>query len=442
MLLPCSCYSVNSSTCRQDAIDALNSLQTPHAVIEARRKAGIRPDAASVREMRAYLARIGYSPSDLDRLNIVHVAGTKGKGSTCAFVDSILSRYQIVGRKRSKVGLFTSPHLIAVRERIRIGSAPISEELFAKYFFQVWDRLEANGAHVAAAAGDGVEGEGGAAAPGSKPIYARYLTLMSYHVFLSEGVDVAVYETGIGGEFDATNVVERPVASGISTLGIDHVYVLGDTVDKIAWHKAGIMKSGCPAFTVEQVPAAKEVLRQRAGVKGVDLKVLDIDPRLAGVKIRPDAAFQKRNASLAVALAETALQKLDPGFKSDPERLPREFVEGLEQVVWRGRCEVKEEEGVIWHVDGAHTVDSLKMAARWFVGECAGRKEAGTNVLIFNQQGRTEAVDFLDGLCKTVKDADPAGKGFEHVIFCTNVTYAATGYKRGMLQYALGCASG
>ncbi|KAL2173534.1 Mur ligase [Thermothelomyces heterothallicus CBS 202.75] len=423
MTTPSTTRSATRTTTRtyNDAIDALNSLQTPYAVIEARRRAGIRPDATSVREMRAYLARIGYTPRDLDRLNIVHVAGTKGKGSTCAFVDSVLSRYQRRGGPPRRVGLFTSPHLIAVRERIRINSAPISEELFAKYFFDVWDRLEAN-ADVAA----------DDAAPGSKPIYARYLTLMSFHVFLSEGVDAAVYETGIGGEYDATNVVEHPVASGISTLGIDHVFVLGDTVDKIAWHKAGIMKPGSPVFTVEQVPPAAEVLEARAAEKGVGLRVLDIDPRLAAVKIRPDATFQKKNATLAVALAETALRRLDPSFSPDPDALPREFVDGLEQVVWRGRCEVKVEDHVIWHVDGAHTVDSLKMAARWFVGECAGRAGGGPKVLIFNQQGRAEAVDFLDGLCNTVKNT---GQGFEHVIFCTNVTYAATGYKRDFVNH-------
>lgn len=415
----------------QDAIDALNSLQTPFNIIEARRKAGIKPDAASIREMRGYLARIGYAPRDLDRLNIIHVAGTKGKGSTCAFVDSILARYHAhhPAAAPHKRGLFISPHLIAVRERIRINSAPVSEALFAKYFFEVWDRLEAN----AAVASD-------LAVPGSKPIYARYLTLLSYHVFLSEGVDAAVYETGIGGEYDATNIVEHPLATGISTLGIDHVFVLGDTVDKIAWHKAGIMKKGSPAFAVEQVESAEGVLRRRAEEKEVDLKVLGVDGRLEGVGIRPDAVFQKRNATLAVALAETALGKLDEGFKRDSEKLPREFVEGLEEVVWRGRCEVKEKEKVIWHVDGAHTVDSLKMAARWFVGEFAKRTDVGPKVLVFNQQGRTEAVDFLDGLCNTVKKADPAGKGFEHVIFCTNVTYAATGYKRGrfpVLFYSL-----
>ncbi|KAK3341808.1 tetrahydrofolylpolyglutamate synthase [Lasiosphaeria hispida] len=431
LLIRTVAMAASSPRSYNDAIDALNSLQTPFAIIEARRKAGIRPDANSVLEMRAYLARIGYSSSDLDRLGIVHVAGTKGKGSTCAFVDSILSQYHGSRGTPRKVGLFTSPHLIAVRERIRIGSRPLSEELFARYFFQVWDRLESS----QAAAGD----DGVVVAPGSKPIYARYLTLLSYHVFLSEGVDAAVYETGIGGEYDATNVVDRPVAAGISTLGIDHVYVLGHTVDRIAWHKAGILKPGRPAFTVEQVPEAAAVLRERAADKGVDLRVLPVDPRLAGVKIRPDAAFQKKNATLAIALAEAALQRLDPAFSPDPHGpLPREFVDGLEQVVWRGRCEATEEDRVVWHVDGAHTVDSLKMAARWFAGEWAEegkRSRAGPKVLIFNQQGRVEAVDFLDGLCNTVKKADPAGRGFEHVIFCTNVTYAATGYKRDFVNH-------
>ena len=290
------------------------------------------------------------------------MAGTKGKGSTCAFVDSILHQYQNAHGVPRKIALFISPHLIAVRERFRINSLPISEELFARYFFEVWDRLEAS--QITA---DLVPLQ-------SKPIYARYLTLMSYHVFLQEGIDVAVYETGVGGEFDATNIVERPVASGISTLGIDHVFVLGDTVEKIAWHKAGIMKPGSPAFTIEQVPGAAQVLEDRAREKGVDLKVLGIDPRLQGVNVRPDATFQKKNASLAIALAETAVQRLDPAFKPSPAAaLPQSFVDGLEQVVWRGRCEVKEEGKVLWHLDGAHTVDSLKMAIRWFVGETEKR---------------------------------------------------------------------
>ncbi|KAL1882113.1 hypothetical protein VTK73DRAFT_2204 [Phialemonium thermophilum] len=402
-----------------DAIDALNTLQTPYAVIEARRQAGLRPDAQSVKEMRAYLARIGYSSHDLDRLNILHVAGTKGKGSTCAFADSILAHYRKRHEIPKKSGLFISPHLIAVRERIRIDSKPISEELFAKYFFQVWDMLEKS-----RAAEDVV-------ALGTKPIYARYLTLLSYHVFLQEGVDLAVYETGIGGEFDATNVVDRPVASAISTLGIDHVFVLGHTIEEIAWHKAGIMKSGSPAFTVEQAPSALRVLRERAVEKGVDLKVLNIDSRLKGVQIRPDADFQKKNATLAIALVETALSRLDRSFASSPEALPQEFVDGLEQVVWRGRCEIKLEGKVVWHLDGAHTVDSLNTAARWFSGQCVER--TGPKALIFNQQGRPEAINFLEGLYNATKSAAD-GSSFQHVIFCSNITYAGSGYKKDFVN--------
>ncbi|KAH8718631.1 Folylpolyglutamate synthase [Beauveria bassiana] len=422
-----------------DAIDALNTLQTPFEVIEARRKAGVKPDASSIREMRTYLNRIGYSTSDLNRLNIIHVAGTKGKGSTCAFVDSILAQYRQAGNVPAKTGLFISPHLIAVRERIRINSAPISEALFAKYFFEVWDRLESPSTPQQP---EDYNDEDSPPPPplGSKPIYGRYLTLVSWHAFLQEGVDVAVYETGVGGEFDATNLVPRPLATGISTLGIDHVYVLGDTLDKIAWHKAGIMKNGSPAFTVEQFPDAAAVLRARAEEKRVELTELPIDPRLDGVRIRPAATFQKRNASLAVALTETALEKLGVGMDRgrDVKSLPREFVSGLEKTSFRGRCEVKAEDKIKWHVDGAHTADSLKVSAKWFASET--EKSIGPRVLIFNQQGRAEAVDFLASIHAAVnknKKPSPASKeaqSFDHVIFCTNVTYAATGYKRDFVN--------
>ncbi|KAF3764596.1 hypothetical protein M406DRAFT_62268 [Cryphonectria parasitica EP155] len=386
-----------------DAIDALNNLQTPFAIIEARRRAGVRPDESSIREMKAYWARLGHTPEDLNRLNVIHVAGTKGKGSVCAFVASILSHHQRTHARPSRIGLLTSPHLIAVRERIRLDGAPISEALFARYFFEV---------------------------------YARYLTLLAFHVFLREGVDAAVIETGVGGEYDATNVVERPVCTGISTLGIDHVFVLGDMVDKIAWHKAGIMKTGCRAFAVEQVafPSAEEVLRHRAAEKGVELRVVGVDPRLkeGNVRVRPDAAFQRRNVSLAIALAETALERVDPdGFTRSEGALPVEFKDAIEQVNWRGRCEVKEEGRIRWCIDGAHTTDSLKVAARWFKDECAGR--SGPRLLIFNQQGRVEAIDFLDGLHSGAQM--DGGSSFEHVMFCTNVTYATTGYKRDFVNH-------
>lgn len=231
---------------------------------------------------------------------------------------------------------------------------------FAKYFFDVWDALEASAT--------------GSETPFEKPVYFRYLTLMSYHVFLSEGVNTAVYETGVGGEYDATNIVERPAVTGISTLGVDHVYTLGNTVEEIAWHKAGIMKAGSPAFTVRQTPGAMEVVKQRAAEIGVkSLSVVDIDKRLQHARIRPDADFQRGNASLAVQLAETVLKALDPAFRLPADRLPQAFIDGLEQVIWRGRCELKVEGNLRWYLDGAHTEDSIKVAAKWFGDESSER---------------------------------------------------------------------
>jgi folylpolyglutamate synthase len=123
-------------------------------------------------------------------------------------------------------------------ERIQINSNPLSKELFARYFFEVWNALET----IATTEGLDLT---------RKPGYFLFLTLMSFHIFIREGVDVAIYEVGIGGEFDLTNIFESPIVTGITTLGIDHVDVLGNTIEEISWHKASIFKSGSPAFSVK-----------------------------------------------------------------------------------------------------------------------------------------------------------------------------------------------
>ena len=258
---------------------------------------------------------------------------------------------------------------------------------------------------------------------------------MSYHVFVQEGVDAAIYEVGIGGEYDSTNIVDRPAVTGISTLGIDHTFALGETIDKIAWHKAGIQKQGAPSFTVKQVPAAMEVVKRRAEERKVQyLRVVEVDPRLEGVKIRPDAPFQKGNASLAIELAETVLRKLDPDYPLSNSLL-KEFVDGLEQVVWRGRCETKVEGNITWYLDGAHTADSIVIAAKWFGDESSKKYDpflihstsfpnndfrSGSRVLIFNQQGHREAVELLEGLFNAITSQGIVK--FDHVIFCPTVS--------------------
>jgi folylpolyglutamate synthase len=137
----------------QDAIQHLNHLQTNAAALDALKKTGKLMNQRSIPEMRDYMHRIGYTPQDLEALHIIHIAGTKGKGSTSAFCNSILMQCELKARSRGdgrplKVGLFTSPHLLQVRERIRVQGIPISSDLFAKYFFDVWDRLEASKVHM------------------------------------------------------------------------------------------------------------------------------------------------------------------------------------------------------------------------------------------------------------------------------------------------------
>lgn len=199
---------------------------------------------------------------------------------------------------------------------------------------------------------------------GEKPGYFRMLTLLSFHVFMEEGVDAAVYEVGVGGAFDATNVFEKPAAAGILDLGIDHVGTLGGSLGEIAWHKGGVIKPGAPAFTVPQPPEAMSVLRQRAKDAGVELVEVDIHPGLRDVSVRPDEDFQRRNASMAIQLSAAALRNI--GVELDLSTLPREVADGIEKVNWRGRCEELSARGKRWFLDGAHTEESLEIACRWF----------------------------------------------------------------------------
>jgi len=144
------------------------------------------------------------------------------------------------------VGLYTSPHLIAVRERIRIDGVPISENDFTKYFFEVWDKLVKSQTVSPSNFIDVGNINFQKSAPAtSMPGYFRFLTLMAFHVFLENRVDATVLEVGIGGTYDCTNVVPRPIVTGITALGIDHVSVLGKTIEEIAWQKGGIFKV-CP----------------------------------------------------------------------------------------------------------------------------------------------------------------------------------------------------
>lgn len=336
----------------------------------------------------------------------------------------------------SKIGLYTSPHLRFVRERIQINNEPISEEKFAKYFFEIWDRLEA-----------AAKTENVAADVPTKPVYFRYLTLMALHAYLKEGVDSAVIECGIGGEFDSTNILTKPTVTAVTSLGIDHVAMLGSTLPAIAWHKAGIFKNGSVAMTAPQKEEALAVLRERANEKDTELHVIDLHPSLAknDIKLGLSADFQKVNASVAIAAAAAHLRALGHSSIPDPTAgvpidLPPEFVRGLEQVRWPGRCEIRRETNVAWHIDGGHTLESIEVTGRWFAEQIASAtattasESKAPRIMIFNQQTR-DANQLARTLYAALQNGMVSGttSPFTHVIFTTNQTFSQ-GYKPDLVS--------
>ncbi|KAL4869420.1 hypothetical protein BDV12DRAFT_167736 [Aspergillus spectabilis] len=432
-----SLHSVLMSRDYGAAIAALNLLQSNFSIVQEFNKPANRHalNIRSLPETVEWLRRIGYQPSDLNCLNPIHVAGTKGKGSTSSFISSILYQYAAArssSPKLNKVGLYTSPHLRFARERIRIDNEPLSEEQFARYFFEVWDRLD----EAARAAGEDPNNIR------TKPQYFRYLTLMAFHAYLSEGVDVAVIECGIGGEYDCTNIIEQPAVTVITSLGIDHTALLGSTIDEIAWHKGGIIKRGVKAFSAPQPPSAEKVLLDRATEKETELEIVSSHPDLTSngdVKLGLAGDFQYGNAALAVAAAGEYLRKV--GLVSDlkEQPLPAKFRTGLEQAQLEGRCQTRHEKHVSWYIDGGHTLESIRLAGQWVASQIQANsslKATATKklrVLIFNQQTR-DSNALAQALFDTLKTALESETPFTHVLFCTNVTYKQAGYRPDLVS--------
>ena len=167
-----------------------------------------------------------------DDLKYIHVAGTNGKGSVCAVIESIL-------RTRYKTGLYTSPHIFEYTERIKFNGENIPQKVFAEYVFEICAKADEANIHLTE---------------------FEILTVMMFLYFKEKGAEIVVLETGLGGRFDATNVIKENICSVITHIDYDHTERLGNTKDKIAFEKAGIIKSGCPVVTA----SAMEVLKDRA----------------------------------------------------------------------------------------------------------------------------------------------------------------------------------
>jgi dihydrofolate synthase / folylpolyglutamate synthase len=282
------------------------------------------------------LAALAGNPQN--QLRFIHVAGTNGKGSTCAMLESI---YRAAGLR---VGLFTSPHLVSFRERIQINRQLISESEVARLVMELRGLQSGTGFQPVSDRQD------------AHPTLFEFATVMALKYFAEQKCDLVIWETGLGGRLDATNIV-TPLASVITNIAFDHQQWLGDTLEKIAAEKAGIIKPGVPVVTATNAPEALAVIEEIARDKNAPMvKVGPVSSRsLAGKMPAPPLAgeHQKINAALAFATVE-ALQRQIP-VTEENIRL------GLAEVNWPGRLQlVAKEGGGKILLDGAHNVAGVE----------------------------------------------------------------------------------
>ena len=296
-------------------------------------------------ENTRHLAALAGQPQE--KLRFIHVAGTNGKGSTCAMLESI---YRAVGLR---VGLFTSPHLVSFRERIQVNRELISESEVVRLVAQIRPLLK----HFPA---------------DHHPTFFEVATVTALKFFAEQKCDLVIWETGLGGRLDATNIV-TPLASVITNIAFDHEQWLGDTLAKIAFEKAGIIKPGVPVITATEATEALRVIAQTAREQSAVLT--SVQPHHAS-RITHHAPLlgdhQKINAALALATVEI----LQPIIRVSEKQIRT----GFATVNWPGRCQlVTRPGGQKMLLDGAHNVAGAKALRAALEKHFAGRKP----VLIF-----------------------------------------------------------
>ena len=297
-------------------------------------------------------------------VQVAHVAGTNGKGSTCAMMDRVA---RACGKR---TGLFTSPHLIDYRERMRVSGEMISEERCAELLTEaraICEKLETH------------------------PTFFEITLAVAMRWFRERECELIILETGMGGRLDATTAVPANVCA-ITPIGMDHTQWLGDTLGNIAAEKAGIFLEGVPAFSSPQEPEAREVLEKEANERRTPLRF--IEEPLEGYGIALPGAHQKWNAALALATLHSLGLRM--GYES--------VAEGLGKVSWPGRFERILSDGIEVILDGAHNPHAGKVLRETWLTDIGAHK--GT--LIF---GAVESKD-VSGILAEL------GGLTERILFC------------------------
>ena len=296
--------------------------------------------------IRELLERLG---NPQDQLRVVHIAGTNGKGSTLAFLAGIFRE------SGYRAGRYVSPASFSYEERFRINEENISKKDLCFYMEKIKNVAEEM-------VKDGL----------SHPTMFEIETALSFLYFLDKKVDVVLLETGMGGRLDATNVVKKPIATVIASIGMDHMQFLGDTLEKIASEKAGIIKEGCPVISYDNTKEVNEVIKNKA--KQMHAKVTFVNS--AGIRVLQESlngeSFSYRSSDgrwyekIEIPLlgrhqinnAALALETLNV-IKNYYCISDFQTEDGMRKTIWRGRIEILEREPMVI-CDGAHNPDGAK----------------------------------------------------------------------------------
>lgn len=258
------------------------------------------------------------------KLKCIHVAGTNGKGSVCSMLSAILAQ------KGLKTGLFTSPHVFEYTERIKINNIEIEKDVFAKQVFKIIETAQNNDIHLTE---------------------FEMLSVAAFDYFAQNNVDIVVLETGLGGRLDATNVIGQNICSIITSIGLDHTERLGDSIEKIAGEKAGIIKTNCPVI-ISANNAGYSVIEKAAQEKNSELLPVEqgrFCPQLDKTALK--GAYQTENIELVFKAVET-LNKAGFAISDNDVEL------GLKNVKHPCRFEYLKAENIL--IDGAHNPDGIK----------------------------------------------------------------------------------
>ena len=332
---------------------------------------------------KTFLKRLGNPAADR---KIVHVAGTNGKGSVCAYLQAILMA------EGKRTGFFTSPHLVSVNERIRVDNIQIDNETFLKVFRKVLKI-------VRQMVEDGIE----------HPSYFEFLFGMGMTAFTETDVEYIILETGLGGRLDATNAIDNPALAIITSISLDHTAILGDTIEKIAGEKAGIIKPGVPVFFDGSSKKAAEVIKAKASELGVSCREVTKNAYEIQEVHRKYIAFSRRSAydkdvifqvpmcgCYQAMNAELALEASEYLLAGEEIHMDR-WKEALAELHWEGRME---RVGAHITVDGAHNPGAMEAFVESV--KALDESERGEMVLLFSAVSDKKYDQMIEYLCENL----------------------------------------